>query len=220
MSLIAKREPKILTPSGVYDAICVNVIDLGVHTKTFKNDMSDHHLVYIGFELPELAYEYEGTKKQKLIGREYKLSLDNRANLRKHLESWRSRPFTNEELEGFDLKNLLGVHAQVNIIHKTSKAGNQYELLESIIKHKGEKFKNVTPLTFYSITEHKTEIPETIPRFLNSKIKESKTYQHIENLMAEEEYEKKRANRQDNNPPPPSQEVIEDEFIDEEEIPF
>jgi hypothetical protein len=41
--------------------------------------------------------------------------LGEKANLRKDLEAWRGRPFTSEELMGFDSKNLLDKPCMVNV---------------------------------------------------------------------------------------------------------
>jgi hypothetical protein len=43
--------------------------------------------------------------------------LGEKANLRKDLESWRSRKFTPEEVKGFNLNNVLGVWAMISIVH-------------------------------------------------------------------------------------------------------
>jgi len=56
-----------------------------------------------------------------LVTQIYTLSLHEKANLRKDLESWRGRPFSEEELKGFDLERLIGVPALVNVIHVKSK---------------------------------------------------------------------------------------------------
>ena len=51
------------------------------------------------------------------IGNFYTASLSEKANLRRDLEGWRGRAFTQEELLGFDVFNVLGTHCQVNVIH-------------------------------------------------------------------------------------------------------
>ena len=70
-----------------------------------------------------LQIEIEGKDLPRAISREYTLSLHKKANLRADLESWRGKGFTDRELEGFDLENILGKNCMLNIIHKqTEKA--------------------------------------------------------------------------------------------------
>ena len=79
----------------------------------------------INFELPNLTKEFKPGEGQKpfSIGKEYTLSLSSKSNLYKDLVSWRGKPFTEEELEGFDLSKLLGKPCQIQIIHKQGKMG-------------------------------------------------------------------------------------------------
>jgi hypothetical protein len=53
--------------------------------------------------------------------------------MRKDLESWRGRPFTQAELEQFDLEVLLSVGAMVNVIHNV-KDGSTYANVAAVMK--------------------------------------------------------------------------------------
>ena len=66
------------------------------------------------------------------VSKRYTASLHEKATLRKDLESWRGRPFTSQELEGFDLENLLSIPCLVNIIHE-KKNGQTYANVASIM---------------------------------------------------------------------------------------
>ena len=44
------------------------------------------------------------------------MSLNERSNLRRDLQAWRNRPFTEEELQAFDLTKLLGVTCKINVV--------------------------------------------------------------------------------------------------------
>ena len=55
--------------------------------------------------------------KDGLIAKEYTVSLNEKANLRKDLESWRGKEIQPTELEGFDMTNLLGVQCTLQIMH-------------------------------------------------------------------------------------------------------
>lgn len=65
---------------------------------------------------------------QRVVG-----SLHAKAGLRKFLESWRGRPFTAEELAGFDLKAVVGLTCLVGIVHE-AKGDKVYANLSSVMK--------------------------------------------------------------------------------------
>jgi hypothetical protein len=50
-----------------------------------------------------------------IIAKQFTLSLNEKANLRADLASWRGRDFTPEEIRGFDLKNILGHWAMISV---------------------------------------------------------------------------------------------------------
>jgi hypothetical protein len=56
--------------------------------------------------------------KPFLVRRRYTCSLHEKATLRRDLESWRGRGFTDQELQSFDLEILLSASCLLNIIHE------------------------------------------------------------------------------------------------------
>ena len=59
------------------------------------------------------------------IFKNYTLSWSEKANLRLDLQSWRGKPFTQEEMQRFDLKNVLGAWCMLNIIERPGKNDNK-----------------------------------------------------------------------------------------------
>ena len=106
-----------LVPPGTHYAVCTRVLNLGEH-KTNWGSTPKH---FIGFDIPAMRVEWEkdGVKHEGpgFIGGRYTSSLSPKAILRQHLESWRGRAFTEPELAGFDLFNLLGVSAMISVTH-------------------------------------------------------------------------------------------------------
>ena len=98
---------------GQYNATCYRVIDIGTHNETYEGETSKKHSVLLQWEL----------EKQMADGRpysvtaQYNLSLHEKAKLRQHLTSWRQKQFTDEELAGFDLTNVLGLTCKLDIGH-------------------------------------------------------------------------------------------------------
>lgn len=127
MAIIARQpesnyEP---APEGLYQAVCVDVIDLGQQTSQYGTQ----HKVELRWQLEdtnEKGYRFELRKR-------YTLSLHEKAALRKDLQSWRGRKFTDEELAGFDLEKLLGVNAQLQVIHNIVDDGRIFANIQAIV---------------------------------------------------------------------------------------
>lgn len=109
-------------PEGTYVALCVRVIDLGTQVTTFKGAEKNQRKVLIAWEVPEVPVEFDGETAPALLMSSYTASLHEKAALRKHLEAWRGKRFTDDELAGFDLKNVIGKPCQVQVLH--SEDGN------------------------------------------------------------------------------------------------
>lgn len=106
-----------LVPPGTHYAVCTRVLNLGEQKTNFG--ASPKH--FIGFDIPAVRVDWEkdGVKHEgpAFIGARYTSSLSPKAILRQHLEAWRGRAFTEDELLGFDLFNLLGVSAMISVTH-------------------------------------------------------------------------------------------------------
>lgn len=100
-------------PTGNHVARCIRLVDLGTQHGTYEGKATIRNQVLISFEL---CNEHMGDGKPFTIGEFYTNSLNEKAKLRAHLEAWRGRAFTEEELNGFDLENVLGKPCMVSII--------------------------------------------------------------------------------------------------------
>jgi hypothetical protein len=165
-------------PEDLHLAICYGIWDLGMQ-------YNDHwhqtvHKVVIVWELPEVRGEFERDGKKvnlpRAISKQYRLSLHKKAGLRKDLESWRGKKFTDEELsKGFDLKKLLGVPCQIQVLHNKVE-DKTYANVSAIIKAPGGiKLLPENPITFFSF-EDGVEIPPSTPEWITKLIKEAKEY--------------------------------------------
>lgn len=134
MGLLAK-EPEggdfKLVPPGMHPARCYRVIDLGTQNNERYGKLQ--HKVFIGFEVYGDTDDFRTDDGKPLsIAMWHTVSLGDKANLRRDLESWRGKAFTPEELSGFDVSNLLGAPALMNIIHETNDSGKTYANIASI----------------------------------------------------------------------------------------
>ena len=111
-----------LAPAGTHLARLYRIIDLGTQMREFEGKVSMTRKAKFFFELH--GEDAEGkplatTDGKPLIqSREYTVSLNEKANLRRDLEAWRGKAFSDEELKGFSLKNILGHFCMVNISHR------------------------------------------------------------------------------------------------------
>ena len=179
-------------PEGLHMARCVQIIDLGIQIEIFKDEKKKVHKIRLGWETPEQYYESEGVKKPFLISKEFTLSLNEKANLRKFLESWRGKQFTEEELKSFDIEKLMSKSCLIQILHKMSKTGNKYADITAITPlMKGmtcsdQKNKSL----IFSFENYDENILKTLPKYLQDKIMLSDEYRmkvSPENIETEEE---------------------------------
>ena len=171
---------------GVYIGVCYGVVDLGTHTNPTFN--VEKHQVLITWELPDARADFEKdgemVNQPRVISRRYTLSLSDKANLRKDLESWRGRKFTPDELEGFDLRAILGKPCQLQVVHETSKDGRMFANVATIMalpKGMSAPAKTENPQVYFSLEDavENPELPE-VPDWVKKIITESKEWQGLE----------------------------------------
>lgn len=119
-----------LCPAGNHLAICYRVIDLGTQEVTYDGQTKHQRKVYLGWEVPDETME-DG--RPFTIGKRYTWSSHEKSTLRKHLEAWRSKPFTDSDLGegGFHIKKVLGVPCMLQIVH-TTRDGKTYANVDSV----------------------------------------------------------------------------------------
>lgn len=131
MPIIAKASGGnfIPAPEGTHSAVCVDVVDLGLLEVKWKNETKIQHKVKVVWQIEEEMQD----GKPFLVSKRYTLSLHEKAGLRKDLESWRGRAFSEEELKGFDVENLLNVPCLLNVVHNGA-TGTIYANVSTIMR--------------------------------------------------------------------------------------
>lgn len=100
-------------PEGTHQAVCVDVIDIGLKPNPFKEGAMQHKI--------DIAWQIDECRddgKRFVLYKRYTLSLNEKATLRHDLESWRGRPFTRDEEMGFDVETIIGANCLINVQHK------------------------------------------------------------------------------------------------------
>ncbi len=100
-------------PAGVHQAVCVDVVDLGLLETTWQGVTKKQHKINVAWQIAEERAD----GKPFLVFKRYTLSLHEKSGLRKDLQSWRGKAFTRDEEMGFDIERLLGVNCLLNITH-------------------------------------------------------------------------------------------------------
>jgi len=129
MPLIATEgESKIFNPApeGLHQAVCVDVIDKGMR----PTQWGEKHKCQIRWQIAELDPD---TGKRFLVIQTYTVSLNEKANLRQILESWRGKKFTEDELKSFDVETVVGSNCQLNLIHAAKDGGRIYANVKAIV---------------------------------------------------------------------------------------
>lgn len=131
MGLVAQVTGSTRTPvpAGTHVATCFGLIDCGVQDEVFEGKKKKAHKVWVWWELSEEKTE-DG--KPVTIGRFYTNSLSERATLRKDLEAWRGRQFSDDELKGFQLHNILNKPCMVSVIHTPKQGGGTRDKVNSV----------------------------------------------------------------------------------------
>jgi hypothetical protein len=121
--------------AGAYAAVCDMVVDLGVQASP-GGQFAPKRTLMLRFQIPservEITKDGETKSLPAVISRTLGLSLNEKATLRQLLQSWRGRAFTAEELKKFDLVNVLGKPAFINVTHSV-KGDKTYANLTSIM---------------------------------------------------------------------------------------
>jgi hypothetical protein len=126
-------------PVGMHIARCIRLIDLGTTMDDYWG--REKHQIFIMWEIPGEMKTYtvkeDGKADREVtepftVSKFYTVSLSDKAHLRHDLESWRSKAFTEAELEGFELKGILGAPCMVNVIHTEKKRGGIGAVVKSV----------------------------------------------------------------------------------------
>jgi len=124
------------------------------------------------------------------------------------LENWRNKPFTEEELRGFDLKKLLGVSAKVKVVLNEKGTWNNIDYIDPAEK-KVEIPGDFDSGVFEFPSAGEIVPPEWVPNYLKRKIEESLEVQREKGFM----------DSPDNHNQPES-DAYHSQDIDDEDIPF
>ncbi len=175
---------KELIPAGNYVARCYSMIHVGTVKEEYMGEIKTMNKCRITWELPtELrVFNEEKGEQPMVISKEYTLSMHEKSNLRRDLESWRGKGFNEDQAVGFDVTKLLGVSCMLNIIHKVTKKGAEYATISNIstLPKELECPEQVNETFEFNFEDNfSEEVVESFPDFIKEKIKSSAEYKAI-----------------------------------------
>lgn len=174
-------------PAGLHLARCYRLVDMGTQRSEYQGQVKFSRMVMISWEIH--GSDDEGNPllmdngKPFSIAQWYNLSWAETAKLRKHLQSWRGKPFSQEEMRRFDLKNILGAWCMINVV-QTESDGKVKSKLDSIapvpgaIKTRGFPA-GVNDELCFQLSDPNWEIYESLGQNLKAKIAESPEFQKL-----------------------------------------
>ena len=179
-----KRE---LIPADNYIARCYQMIEIGTVKESFQGETKTMTKVRIGWELPELKKVFNEEKGEQpyVISKEYTLSMNEKANLRKMLESWRGVGFSDADAAKFDITKLIGAPCMLNITHKPSKDGSKtYEEISSVSRlHKSVTCPPQINESFVlSYDDWSWDKFNSLPQFIREKMQTSQQYNELQSF--------------------------------------
>lgn len=149
MAIKFKNKEYETAPQGLHNAVCVDVVDLGIVDTPF----GPTDQIKIVWQLEE-----ENKKGFRfLVSKRYNPSKSPKSNLRKMLEAWRLKPFTKEEMNEFDIEKLIGVNCQITIGHKITDDATYANVLAVTAAAKGSM--KLYPLDYTREVERPGYVP-------------------------------------------------------------
>jgi hypothetical protein len=130
MPLYAGKKTFKPAPEGLWDGVCIDVVDKGF----VPTQYGPKHKVQFRWVVEATPKRSDG--KPHMISWSYPISLDERAGLRQMLETWRGRAFTKEEVKKFDLETVLGAQCQIQVTHKEGTDGDPFAKPQVVMRAK------------------------------------------------------------------------------------
>lgn len=162
-------------PAKMHHGICIWIFDLGTQRNTVY-DVKQQKVI-ITWEIPDerITLEDTGENKPRVISKIYTNSLHEKAHLKKDLETWRGKPFTDEELKGFRLERLLGVNCNLQIMH-TTRGDRTYARVATITPVSKDAYRSQEHEKKYFSFEDKTPLPDDVPTWIVDIIKKAEEW--------------------------------------------
>lgn len=169
---------------GVYMAVCIGFIDLGKqYSEMFKSHSNKGMYVW---ELPGETIEIDGEQKPRQLSKEFTISSSSKSNLRKFIESWNSKSYSDDEFLDFDLFDQIGKPCQINVVLNESKEYSNVDNIMPIPRGFPAPTTDTKQIR-WDMEQWDDAVFAELPEWIQDKIKKSTQYQkdHAPNTVVE-----------------------------------
>ena len=175
MKIKDRAKPKVPpVEAGVYMAVCIGFVDLGEqYSEKFKN--YSYKGMYI-WELPGETIEIDGEQKPRQLSKEFVISASNKSNLRKFIETWNSKSYSDEDFMEFDIFEQIGKPCQLNVVLNETKEYANVDNLMPIPKGFPAPT-TTTEFIRWDMDAWDDTVFAKLPEWIQDKIKKSTQYQ-------------------------------------------
>jgi hypothetical protein len=120
-----------LIPEGTHLATCYGIVDVGTQETAY----GDKQQMLVLWELPQVRHVFKEERGEEpaVISKWFTASLNEKSNLRAALVAWRGKGFTEKELQGFEMKRVLGAGCMLAITHKANQKGDPRPRISSVM---------------------------------------------------------------------------------------
>jgi hypothetical protein len=175
-----------LIEAGTYLGICYGIIHVGNSPDTYNGETYMKNRLRLLFEIPSETHVFDEERgaEPRVMSKEFTFVISDNSHLKKDLQSWRGKPFTPEELKGFNIFNVIGAPCMLSISVKTSKKSNrEYNLINGISKvMKGLDVPNLHQellMCHYDYKQpefHFSAVWDKLPKYIRAEIKKTEEY--------------------------------------------
>lgn len=177
-----------MVPAGSHLARCYRIIDLGTQPTEWQGQTKYLRKIMLSWEVhgEDDAGDPLTTDEGAPLAlfKNYTLSWSENSNLRKDLQGWRGKPWTDQEANRFDLKNILGQFCMLNVVHRPGQNGKVYANVAGITPVPAAIKKNGLPegvneTQMFRLADPDWELYEMFSKGLKAKIEASPEYKAL-----------------------------------------
>lgn len=176
-------------PAGLHLARCYRVIDLGTQETNYEGKRDFKRQLKIVWEIHGNDDEGKpivtGKGEPLIVTKDYNMTWNDKGTLRKDLQAWRGKAFTEEEQKRFDIKSILDKWCMVNIAHKAKKSGsgvyaNVVGITPVVASLKNSLPKGHNKCDIFMLGEPDMEMFETFGKYLKETIQKAPEWKAIQ----------------------------------------
>jgi len=125
---------RFLAPAGTHIAKCYKMIHVGQLDYLYQGEPKKKNSLWVYFELPNEMQTFSPEKGQEpySVNIEYNLTYYEAAKLFKHVNAWRGKTLTPQELDDFEVSSLIGESCMLTVVHNVAASGKTYANINAV----------------------------------------------------------------------------------------